>query len=268
MKLSIVPILLGAALLIGASDSNAGMFGDLKDKLKKKTKKEAVTEIKKKGKKSHSKKTAGAAGASTLSLNGGPDAKLIKFTKCTVLKPTNIMVGNVGSYTFQEGFNEEQRTGLINRKTGKLTKGCIAPSLMPRQTMYMEVDEKQFKAIGDSNDWKMQCVRSDNPGAGSLDKDESKTEYAYPVNQVAGKEMMLHCGHSVEGVSECAEGSNSSRSGKWKKKLQKEGKILLSVFAKPSLNAPKGGEKLFCQYYNKKARKSLYAFEYIREHSS
>lgn len=206
----------------------------------------------------------GAIAASTLNLSGGPDAKLIKFTKCTDLKPTNIMVGKMGTYTFQEGFNEEKRTGFIDRKRGTLSNGCIAPSLMPRETMTMEVNEKAFKALGSSNDWKMQCIRSDNPGAGSLDKKENKTEFAYPVNQVAGKEMFLHCGHSVEGVNECAEGNNSNRSRQWKKKLQAKGNIMLSVFAQASPNAPKGGEKLYCQYYNKKLRKSLYAFEYIR----
>jgi hypothetical protein len=197
-------------------------------------------------------------------LSGGPDDKLISFTKCTNLKFSNIMVGKLGEYTFQEGFNEEKRTGFINRKTGTISKGCIAPSLMPKQTLYMEVDEKEFKALGSSNDWKMQCIRSDNPSAGSLDKKEHKTEYAYPVNQVAGKEMLLHCGHSIDGVNECAEGSNSSRSREWKKKLKLRGKMILSVFAQSSPNAAKGGEKLYCQYYNKKIRKSLYAFEYLR----
>ena len=74
----------------------------------------------------------------------------------------------MGNYTFQNGFKKEKRSGLINRKPGELTSGCILPSLESGQVAYMEVDTKAYKALGNSNDWTMQCVRSDDPGAGAL----------------------------------------------------------------------------------------------------
>ena len=76
--------------------------------------------------------------------------------------------------------------------------------------------------------------------------------------------MMLHCGNS-ENIAECAEGSNSHRSGQWSKKLKADGKTMLSIHAFTSPLAGSGGEKVFCQYYNKKSRASLFAVEYIRQ---
>ncbi len=201
--------------------------------------------------------------AATPSLAGGPDKSLTSMTTCSDVKPENIIIGYNKSYTFQKGFTKEKRTGLIERQAGKLTDGCILPSLQPYQIAYMEVDTKKFKALGSSNDWSMQCIRSENPGAGAVNETEGKTEIPYSVDVLSGKAMMLHCGNS-EGIEECAEGSNSSRSSAWKKKLKSEGKTMLSISANPSTLAPKQGEKLYCQYYNQKSGKSLFGFEYLR----
>ena len=103
----------------------------------------------------------------------------------------------------------------------------------------------------------MQCVRSANPDAGVLTSEYPREGF------LSGKAMMLHCGNS-EGMKECAKGSNSSRSGAWKKKLEKNGKKMFSFKAIKATLAPKGGEKVFCQYYNSDSGKSLFAFEYIR----
>ena len=159
-------------------------------------------------------------------------------------------------------FKKEKRSGFINRKKGKVTNTCILPSLNPSQVVYLEVNEKKFKALGNSNNWSMQCVRSANPDAGALSEKESAQEHA-KVGFLSQKEMMLHCGNS-EGIKECAKGSNSTRARAWKKKLAKNGKKMISVLATKSPNAPKGGEKLYCQYYNSSSGKSLFAFEYIR----
>ena len=199
--------------------------------------------------------------AADIDLGDGPDKKLISFTKCSDIKLTNVLTGYLGSYTFQQGFSKEKRSGLIKREKGEATNTCILPSLQPQQMVYMEVDTKQFEAAGSSNDWSMQCIKSDKSSEGAL---ENKTEIPYKVSYLSGKDLMLHCGHSEKNAEECAEGSNSSRSGKWKKKLDKDGKTMLSVLAQKSSLAAAGGEKLYCQYYNKVSGKSLFAFEYIR----
>lgn len=198
-----------------------------------------------------------------VSLESVPDKSLIAFTKCSDITPTNIMTGYLGDYTFKQGFSEEKRSGLINRQKGKLSNTCILPSLQPRQIVYMEVDTKKFKSAGDSNDWGMQCVKSANPGAGILGDIEGP-ESPYKVTYLSGKALMLHCGHSEKNTDVCAEGSNSSRSGQWDKKLKASGKTMLSVLAQTSTLAPTGGEKVYCQYYNKVSGKSLFAFEYLR----
>lgn len=252
MTLNKVALLIGLALSVSVTSANADLFGSLKNKLAGKTKEEAKKTTKE-----------SSSNLASPSLEGGPDKSLTSMTTCTGFKPENITIGKSGNYTFQKGFTKEKRSGLINREAGTLTNGCILPSLQSRQIAYMEVDTKAYKAAGSSNDWSMQCIKSADPGAGAVGESEPKSEYPYTVNVLAGKDMLLYCGNS-EGVEECAEGSNSNRSGKWKKKLQSKGKTMLSVLANTSTLAPKQGEKLYCQYYNQTSGKSLFAFEYLR----
>lgn len=190
-------------------------------------------------------------------------AKRMDITTCSKLKPENIITGNMGDYTFEQGMSSEKRSGFLNRVSGSLKNGCVLPSMQPQQATYMEVDEKAYKAMGSSNDWEMQCVRSDDPSAGALTQKENKSEAPYHVGVLAGKDMMLHCGNS-EGVKKCATGSNSSRSSAWKKDLESRGKIMLSISAHTSQLAPTQGERIYCQWYNKSKNKSLFAFEYLR----
>ena len=260
MKLSKVSILIGLAISVSVTNANADLFGSLKDKLKGESKKEVQKKVNDASKAGSEKASSSASSAASPSLEGGPDASLTSMTTCTSFKPENITIGKSGTYTFQKGFSKEKRTGLINRRSAELSNGCILPSLQSREIAYMEVDTK---ALGSSNDWSMQCLKSANPGAGAVGDSEPKTEYPYTVNYLTGKAMLLHCGNS-EGIEECAEGSNSSRSGAWDKKLKAKGKTMLSVLANTSTLAPKQGEKLYCQYYNQKSGKSLFAFEYLR----
>jgi hypothetical protein len=256
-KVVIKQIIVGAAILTMAASVNAGIFDKLKDKSKELAGK-LTTE-----KKDEAKDSAGSAAASTttISLGDGPDDSLISFTKCSDLKVSNVITGYVENYTFQQGFSKEKRSGLVRREKGQVTKGCILPSLQPMQNIYMEVDTKKFEAKGSSNNWKMQCVQSADPGAGVV---TGATEFPYKTSFLSGKDMMLHCGHSEENVEQCAEGSNSSRSGAWTKKLKADGKTMLSVMAVKSTMAPSQGQKLYCQYYNTQSSESLFAFEYLR----
>ncbi|MBT0587002.1 hypothetical protein [Alteromonas oceanisediminis] len=198
------------------------------------------------------------------SLEGGPADSLIAFTQCAGLPIENVVVGTPGNYEFQQGFSVEERSGFVDRIPSSVSNDCILPSIVSGQAIYMEVDEQKFEALGSANDWEMQCVRSDNPRAGALGQDEPKTEYPSRVNYLSPKDYHLHCGHNVAHAEECSEGSNSDRSSAWDKNLDERGKKMLSVFGNSSTLAPKIGEKLYCQYYNKRSRKSLFAFEYLR----
>lgn len=249
-----------ALISMAASVQAGNPFSDMKNKLKNKASSKMAQKSKGSVGGSVAKVSAGAGSSVAL---GSPSSSLTSMTNCATLKPSNITIGKLGPYTFQQGFTKEKRTGLIGRKSGSLSNGCILPSLQSREVVYMEVDTAAFNALGSSNDWKMQCVKSANPGAGAVSEKESDNESPKSVSYLSGKDLMLHCGNS-EGVSECGEGSNSSRSGQWKKKLKSQGKTMLSVLAVTSPLAPAQGEKLYCQYYNKNSGKSLFAFEYMR----
>jgi len=251
---------------ITSSVQAASPFSKMKDKLKGKANAQANVQAKDKVKSKTSSKSVKAAavgGASSSVALGSPSDSLTSLTKCASVKPSNIIIGSLGDYTFQQGFTKEKRSGLINRSKGSLSKGCILPSLESRQVAYMEVDTKSYEALGSSNDWEMQCLKSANLSAGAVNEKEPKGEYPYHVNVLSGKDMLLYCGNS-ENIDECGEGSNSSRSGQWDKKLDARGKTMLSVMGVASTLAPAQGEKLYCQYYNKKSGKSLFAFEYLR----
>ncbi|WP_299772402.1 hypothetical protein [uncultured Pseudoteredinibacter sp.] len=251
------------SLLCLTSSANAGVFDQLKDRLKSESEKAVKEALPKSSGRTARVEDSAQSALATLSLEGGPSETLTSMTSCTSLKPLNIVTGYLGEYTFQSGFSKETRSGLIQRKAGKLQGDCILPSLQSGQVAYMEVDTAAYEAMGNSSDWAMQCVRSENPEAGALSESEPRTEAVYSVSALSGKDMMLHCGSSEE-TSECAEGSNSARSSAWSEKLRENGKTMLSIRAFTSTLAPVGGEKLYCQYYNKKAKKSLFAFEYIR----
>ena len=198
-------------------------------------------------------------------LGNGPDGSLLALTNCSSVSLTNVMTGYLGRYSYKAGFNVEEGTGFTKRKKSKTSNKCILPSLKSRQIAYFEVNTDSFRAAGEPNDWKMQCVRSDKPDEGSLTKKESPTEASHKVNYLSGKHMMLPCGHSQKKIKECEKGSSSVRSAKWNTKLANSGKTMFSVIAQRSSLAPAGGEKLYCQYYNKTSQKSLFAFEYVRK---
>ena len=254
---------LGALAVAGSFTSEAQLFDKLKDKagsLVKKSKKPAAST----GGSATAASSSSAGSAGSPSLGTGPSDDLISFTSCTNLELTNVMTGELGDYTFKRGFSTEERSGMINRAPGSVNKTCILPSIKPRQVIYMEVDTDAYEAMGNSNDWEMQCVKSANPAEGAVGEKEPKSEYPYKVSYLSGKDVLLHCGHSVAHASSCAEGSNASRSTQYKKQLDSRGKTMLSVFGTTSSLAPANGEKLYCQYYNKPTGKSLFAFEYLR----
>lgn len=198
---------------------------------------------------------------STFVHSDGPRKELTQLTNCTKIKLHNVMTGYLADYTFRKGMSKQERRGFIKREKVK-ANGCILPSLKPRQIAYLEVDTKELNSLG--GNWSMQCVKSNNIDYVTGDK-EPRSEYPSRVNYLSGKDLMLHCGHNVKHVEECAKGSNSTRSGEWDKLLKKKGRTMLSFDARSSTLAPKNGEKLYCQYYNDKTDTSLFAFEYLRK---
>ena len=252
----------------GTAEAQFGGLGNAIKKEAKKTKREAekqaVEEAEQaidnalRGKKGRRIKIASSSGGSSGSTTlGTPSADLTSQTQCTGLALSNVTVGNLGEYTFQQGFSKEKRTGFINRRPGKVTGACIAPSLQPQEILYFEVDEKQYKALDKGGDWTWQCVQSDNPGAGTTDY------WTWNSDQyLSDSHMKLHCGND-QGVSDCATGSNSARASAYSADRKKRGKYGISFLARLNERSNARTEKLYCQYYNKRSGKSLVAFEYL-----
>jgi len=194
---------------------------------------------------------------------GAPAAELVAMTQCMDLPMSNAMIGNLGDYTFKQGFSKEKRSGFINRREAEFSDDCILPSMRAHDVAYVEVDTETYEDTGNSNDWVMQCLKSANPSEGAVNDTEPKGEYPYTVSALGKKHMMLHCGNS-EGIEECAKGNNNSRGRAWDDLLESRNKTMLSVYMTSSTLAPSEGEKLFCQYYHKPSGESLFAFEYLR----
>lgn len=196
-----------------------------------------------------------ASGSGAVAGRPGPaPAELVAKTKCAGVPLENMMIGQVEDYTFQEGFEQEKRSGFINREQVSAAQGCIAPSMKTYDWLYMEVDEAEFAKF-DRNAWEMQCMES------RTKRVLENAQIRPSVNNMAGKDMMLYCGNS-EGITECATGSNSDRSRAWDEKLAARGKVMVS-FNMPSYHLDKGTD-IYCQYYNKKSGTALVAFQWRR----
>ncbi len=248
MKKQLLVSIIAVSLSLGATATAYGQFGGLKNEIKKQKSKIK----KKKGKKKSSK------GSSNITL-GTPSSSLTSLTKCSGLKLENVTLGYLGDYTFQQGFSKEKRTGFINRTKGT-ANDCIAPSLQSKQILYFEVDKAKYKATDKGRDYKLQCVKSDDPGAGAVDYwDWNGTSDKY----LGTSAMKLHCGND-QGIEDCASGSNSDRAKVYVNDLKKRGKYGVSFLARENTRSDSSGsEKLYCQFYNKRTGNSLVAFEMI-----
>jgi hypothetical protein len=190
------------------------------------------------------------------------------------LVPGDVQVGVMREYDVKEGMNTSQRTGFLDRKPADVSNGCFLGELQPAGCFAFTVDQKKYEALGNSNDWQVQCVYSDDPGAGAI---ENKDEYPYQVDSMPGKAMMLLCGHTEGDGYECDEGNNSGRSGVWQKKMEAQGKQQLGfctqVYSKQSLpyidnthddGKYASGRWVYCQYYNKQSKKNLFGYEFLQ----
>lgn len=196
-----------------------------------------------------------------------PNPELRKGLQCVDFKPFDIQLGYREDYKVKIGMATETRGGFIKREPAALTDGCMLPELKPSQCAQMLVDKKKFDALGNSNDWKVQCVHADAPDEGVI-KNPDLFPYTVQPGPVDYKDMILLCGHDQDPSYACNPGSNSARGGEWQKVMDAKKAIQVSVCAFPDGGLadkafPKG-RYLYCQYYNTKSGKSLIGFEYLR----
>jgi len=196
-----------------------------------------------------------------------PNPELRKGLQCVDFKPFDIQLGYREDYKVKIGMATETRGGFIKREKATLTDGCMLPTLKPSQCAQMLVDKAKFDALGNSNDWKVQCVHSDAPDQGVITNTDQFPAVVQP-GPVDYKDMILLCGHDQDPSYACNPGSNSARGGEWQKVMDAKKAIQVSVCAfadggLPDKAFPKG-RYVYCQYYNKTSGKSLIGFEYLR----
>jgi hypothetical protein len=238
-------IMLIIAILSTTTVSVAG-WKDLKNSVKNKVSNKLES-------KPDNKKTPNKVKQQSSKVKTNPELRN-NILKCMDLKPANIQKGYVESYKVTEGLSSSNYSGLIKREKVQVTNGCFVGELDPLQCVVMTVDEKKFNALGSSNDWELQCVYSDDPSTAAHEAPKNP-------NGVSGKEMLLKCGHDQGGNYPCHDGSNSQRSGEYIHKIIK-GKKMLSFCAVSSHDRDFADQYVYCQYYNKKAKKSLFALEF------
>lgn len=248
----------GAAMLLAATTITAAQaetnpFNKIRKAKEKVERAVGATEAASTAGNSSAAGTSGGAASSGKRAGPAPE-KFTAMTKCAALPMTNVMIGQVGDYTFQSGIKTEERSGFINRENVSPTNGCILPSMGTYDFLYVEVDAAKYEAMGNSNDWELQCAPM-HDGIKHVDMKPS-------MGNLSGKDMMLHTGHSL-GYTPSAAGSNSDRSRAWDDELKKRGKAMISVNMPPLHN---GGPKddFYCQYYNKPSGTSAFAFAYRR----
>lgn len=200
-----------------------------------------------------------------------PNAELrTSLLKCNdTVKPMDVQSGRVGQYKFTEGMATSERTGFLDRKPVTMTNGCFLGEMKAGDCFSWTVDEKKYAALGNSNEWEVQCVYSDKPGDGVI---KNKSEYPYTMDRLNPHYFMLMCNHDQGDGYECLEGSNSMRGGKWREKLKAQGKVQMGFCANKyayqettyeDKEYPKG-RWVYCQYYNKKSNQSMAAFEFLQ----
>jgi hypothetical protein len=181
---------------------------------------------------------------------GPTPAKFNSATQCANLGLSGAFVAQSGKYSFSQGISSQERTGLLNRVAVSPTGGCTFPAMGVFDVLYVEVD----KAAYNRGSYALQCVSYDG-------KEQLDNTNAPPENNYKGKDVMLHSGNST-GYTPTATGSNSSRSGQYKKVLDGRGKEMIT-FNMPGLHTDSGTD-FYCQHFDKNTGKSALAFTFRR----
>ncbi|OAO01563.1 hypothetical protein [Parasphingorhabdus sp.] len=272
MNMKIIGAFAVAAIGLGGTAGADAQFSGLGNSIKneaKKQKKKAERDAAREAKRALDNAVDGqtpvrVSGGSTTggSGNGGPlgkpSASLTNYTKCAGLPLSNITIGKLGSYSFQQGFSKEKRTGFINRRPAKADACILNSGLQKDEILYFEVDESSYRKTRNGSNYTLQCVNSDNPGGGTVPihgTNGSSDSY------LGDSHMKLACGNS-EGLSDCANGKNSDRASAHSADLKKRSKYGASFLARANDLSKRGQSKrLYCQFYDKNSGKSLVAFE-------
>lgn len=183
--------------------------------------------------------------------------------KCLGAKISKAEIGNVKDYEAKDGLATKKYGGFVDRRATKPTSQCLITEAGPGETVVLHFDKKTYDTAvkGASMFPGVQCVFIDD--GKELDVMDSPA-----TDAVAGKDMLTKCPN--ETGYECDAGSNSERNSKYRAELDKKKLVMQSFFIRPSSNMKsaegrKGawdGREVFCQAFDKKSSKVLYAFQF------
>lgn len=197
-------------------------------------------------------------------LLGGSALAAAPTFKCLGVKIAKVEIGTTADYEAKEGLATKKYGGFINRRAAKAAEQCLINEANPGETVVLWFDKKSFETAtkGTSMYPGVQCVFVDD-GKELAAMDSPSTD------AVAGKDLLTKCPN--ETGYDCDAGSNSERNSKYREQLDKQKLVMHSVYLRPNSNmmaspaAKKGewdGREVFCQAFDKKSGKVLYAVQY------
>ncbi len=193
-----------------------------------------------------------------------PNPELRQGLQCAGLNPVSVTIGRIGSYDVRQGLATETRDGFLDRRDASLSDPCFLENLEPGECAVFRFPKEAYEGlVDDANDWKMQCVSSDDVSAGTI----PMSFHDYSDDRVSARYKMLLCGHSLGEEYECMDGSSGVRGGAYRDRLEEQGFVEHSFCAHHSAEDP--GDELvnayvFCQFTQLSTGKVLFATEYRR----
>jgi len=188
---------------------------------------------------------------SSLSLLVSPARATPSYQCHPSVKPLHAKVGKRGQYEVKTGLRTSKYYGFLDRKPIRPKNGCFFSGLKSGQCIVMH-----YKIAGyEKTRLDRQCVLSDSG---------KSFRRARPTRRgpLSGQDILTKCPNGTG--YKCDAGHNSARRKKYEKALKSKGLMVWSFCARGANNRldKNIGKKVFCQMYDKKSNKAVFAVEY------
>lgn len=167
------------------------------------------------------------------------------------VKPLDAKVGRRGQYDVKEGLRTRKYYGFLDRKGIRPKNGCFFSGLRSGQCLVMHYKIAGYKKMRLDR----QCVLS----ASGADFRRARPSTQGPLR---GHDILTKCGNGTG--YPCDAGHNSARRKKYEDGLKAKGLMVWSFCARGANNHldKNIGKKVFCQMFDKKSNKAVFAVEY------
>lgn len=192
-----------------------------------------------------------------------PSAELRSSMDCLGARPVRVESGTIADYTWRNGFETTDQPGFLERKdvTAAFASDCyldLSADPTAERHYLLTFNRSDIPELGAG--YEMQCVRSQNPGAGVI-----KTGAYSPVfmNRIQPKHILLR-GPNDTGYDSVDGENNGRRSDIYKARMEEQGLIQFGIKAEQVRATNDAiGETAFCAFMNTSTGKTLFATEYV-----